>query len=320
LRNLRFVAVGCAFALAGCATVSTPPKAVDAPVPRVQQAQAQQSQLEPTQKQLKRKIAIARFSNETRYGRTFQTDASNDPLGKQASDILATRLVDSQQFIVLERPDLAKVQAEQSLVQGAQMVGVDALIIGSVTEFGRSTTGKSGFLSSTKIQNAHAKVDVRLVDTRTGQVFFATSGAGDASTESGEIAGYGSRADYDGALNDKAIAAAISDMIGRLVSKLQERQWRTDILKVEGGQVFVAGGARQGLKSGDVLTVYRAGEKVKSAQSGFEVDLPPTAVGSLRVTSLFGDSDTNEGAVCELVSGIANAPGSTLFVAQQGRP
>jgi curli biogenesis system outer membrane secretion channel CsgG len=317
LRNHYLLAGGCLLALAGCATVSTPPKAVDAPTPRIEQSQAQQAQALPAGKQLKRQIAIARFSNETRYGRTFQTDENNDPLGKQATDILSTRLVDSQQFIVLERPDIGKLQAEQSLLKGAQLVGVDALVIGSVTEFGRSTTGKSGFLSSTKIQNAHAKVDVRLVDVRTGEVFFATSGTGDASTESGEIAGYGSRADYDGALNDKAIAAAVSDLVGRLVTRLQERPWRTDILKVQGTQVFIAGGARQGLKAGDALTVYRAGDQVKSAQSGFNVDLPPSAVGTLRVLSLFGDSQTNEGAICELTSGTASIAGATLFVAQE---
>lgn len=319
MQNRNLLLGACILALTACATVSTPPKTIEAPVSRGQQELAKQAQSVPDQKLLKRKVAIARFSNETRYGRTFQTDANFDPLGKQASDILATRLVDSQQFLVLERPDIGKVQAEQSLLQGNQLVGVDALIIGSVTEFGRSTTGKSGFLSSTKVQNAHAKVDVRLVDVRTGQVFFATSGAGDASTESGEIAGYGSRADYDGALNDKAISAAISDMIGRLVSKLQERPWRTDILKVQGNQVFISGGVRQGLKPGDMLTVYRAGEKVKSAQSGFDVELPPSAVGTLRVTGVFGDSETSEGSICELTNGTASMVDASLFVAE-GRP
>lgn len=302
--------------LTACATVSAPPKVVEAPTSRIQQQQAQLNQATPSANVLKRKVAIGRFSNETRYGRTFQTDASFDPLGKQASDILATRLVDSKQFLVLERPDINKVLSEQRLTNVSELVGVDALIIGSVTEFGRSTAGKSGFLSSTKMQNAHAKVDVRLVDVRNGQIFFATSGTGDASTESGEVAGYGSHADYDGALNDKAISAAISDMIGRLVSKLQERPWRTDVLKVSGSQVFISGGARQGLKIGDLLTIYRAGERIKSGQSGFAIDFPASAIGSLRVVSLFGDSESSEGSVCELVRGNATAPGAELFVAQ----
>ena len=100
------------------------------------------------------------------------------------------------------------------------------MIIGSVTEFGRSVGGKTGFLSSTKVQIAKAKVDIRLVDVKTGHAYFSATGAGEASTESGEIAGFGSRADYDATLNDRAIAAAISDVIDRLVSRLADRPWR----------------------------------------------------------------------------------------------
>ena len=195
----------------------------------------------PQAKLFKRKVAIGRFSNETRYGRTFQTDANMDPLGKQASDMLATKLVASNKFLVFERPDLNKITEEQKRT-GAQseLIGVDALILGSVTEFGRSTTGKAGFLSATKIQTARAKVEVRLADARTGYVFFTASGVGEASTESGEIAGYGSKADYDSTLNDRAIAAAISDVQTSLISKLEERPWRTDILKVDGRSTCLA--------------------------------------------------------------------------------
>ncbi|WP_233236314.1 CsgG/HfaB family protein [Bordetella sp. LUAb4] len=289
--------------LAACATVSKPPVVQEAPASRAAQAQAQEDAAVPAAPVLKRKIAIGRFSNETRYGRTFQTDNANDPLGKQVSDMLATRLTDSQRFLVFERSDLNKVLAEQRISGDSGLIGVDTLIIGSLTEFGRSTTGKRGFLSGTKIQTAQAKVEARLVDVRTGQVFFSTTGSGSANTESGEIAGFGSKAGYDGTLNDKAIAAAISDLMGRLMDKLQERPWRTDILKVAGKDLYIAGGARQGLKVGDVLTVFQSGSKVKSAQNGFNIDLPPTQVGTARVISLFGDSDTNEGAVVRLQAG-----------------
>src|SRR5260370_6844239 len=110
--------------------------------------------------------------------------------------MLSTRLVASQQFLVFERPDLDKVKAEQTISHESGLVGVDVLVIGSVTEFGRSTTGKSGFLSGTKVQTAHAKVEIRLVDVRTGYVFFTAVGAGDASTESGEAPGFGIKTYY----------------------------------------------------------------------------------------------------------------------------
>src|ERR1700689_860091 len=202
----------------GCATTSTPRQVVSAPMSATQQADAQRQAAVPVAKTLKRKVAIGRFTNETRYGKTFLVDANNDPLGKQVSDMLSTGRVASQQFLVFERPDLDKVKAEQSIAHESGLVGVDVLVIGSVTEFGRSTTGKTGFLSGTKVQTAHAKVEIRLVDVRTGYVFFTASGASDATPESGEVAGFGSKADYDASLNDRAIGAAISDVHNELTA------------------------------------------------------------------------------------------------------
>ncbi len=52
---------------------------------------------------LKRKIGIGRFSNETRYGAGLflglvQTDDGYDRIGKQASDILISELTKSQKL------------------------------------------------------------------------------------------------------------------------------------------------------------------------------------------------------------------------------
>lgn len=308
--------------LSACATTSTPPVAVEAAIPRAQQIEAQKAAAMPQQKSFKRKIAIGRFTNETRYGRTFLTDANSDPLGKQASDMMATKLAGSNKFLVFERQDLNKIVEEQKRNGGSasDLVGVDALILGSVTEFGRSTTGKAGFLSSTKIQTARAKVEVRLADARTGHIFFTASGTGEASTESGEIAGYGSKADYDATLNDRAIAAAISDVQTALINKLEERRWRSDILKSDGRQVFISGGAKQGIKVGDTFAVMREGEKVKSAQTGFEITLPGSTVGTIKVVALFGDSETNEGAVAELASGtLPSGATGGYFITEAGK-
>jgi curli biogenesis system outer membrane secretion channel CsgG len=313
------ITVAFAFLLAGgCATTSPRQEVVSAPVPAAQQAQAQRQAAVAVVKTLKRKVAIGRFTNETRYGKTFLVDANNDPLGKQASDMLSTRLVASQKFLVFERPDLDKVKTEQSITHESGLIGVDALVIGSVTEFGRSTTGKSGFLSGTKVQTAHAKVEIRLVDVRTGYVFFTASGTGDASTESGEVAGFGSKADYDATLNDRAIGAAVSDVQNSLISKLEERPWRTDILKVDGHQLYVSGGQRQGLQVGDTLFVLKQGERVKSGQSGFDISLPAKTVGQIRIVSRFGDNETNEGAVADILSGdISDAQKSGLYISEK---
>ncbi len=303
--------------LQACATVGEKPKAWESPVPQAQQVAAQEARAVPVAKRYKIKVAIGRFTNETTYGRSLLTDADLDRIGKQASDMLASRLVMSKAFLVLERPDLAKLWREREISGEFPLVGADTLIMGSVTEFGRSVGGKVGFLSSTKMQTARAKVDVRLVDAKTGLAYFSSIGSGEASTEAGEVAGFGSRAAYDATLNDRAIAAAISDVVDRLISKLSDRPWRSDILEVKGNQVFVSGGRLQGIKEGDVLAVMLSGDTVKSRQSGFEVSLPPTQVGTLTVVSLFGDSETNEGSVCEIVTGkVDKAQLTKLFVTE----
>ncbi len=305
--------------LAGCATPASPVAKIEAPVSRAEQQRAQKAASLPSTKSYKRKIAVARFSNETQYGRSLLRDGDLDPLGKQASDMLSSRLIASGNFLVFERTDVEKIQREGALTnKKLDLVGVDALIVGSVTEFGRFTGGKRGFLSSTKNQIARAKVEVRLVDVHTGLAFFSAVGSGEANTESGEIAGYGSRADYDATLNDRVIAAAISDMLNSLVSKLEERPWRTDILKIEGNQVIISGGKHQGIKVGDMLSVLHFGQKVKSQQSEFSITLPPKEIASVKVVNLFGNSETDEGAICEVVKGdLQNISRDELFVAEK---
>ncbi len=42
---------------------------------------------------------------------------------------------------------------------------------------------------------------------------------------------------------------------------------------------------------------------VKSKQSGFVIDLPAQKVASIKIISLFGDNETNEGSVAQIVDG-----------------
>lgn len=298
----------------GCATVSTP---VLVPITPPSSTQPQVNSL--PKKWFKRKIAVARFTNETRYGRSLLTDGDLDPLGKQASDMLYNRLIKSGQFLVFERPDLERVKREQRLTGQENLVGVDTLVVGSVTEFGRSTGGKVGFLSATKNQVARAKVEVRLIDVKTGLAFFTATGMGEANTETGSIAGYGSRSEYDATLNDRAIGAAISDVMNDIVNKINERPWRTDILKTDGNKIYISGGHRQGLKIGDKLAIFKEGERVKSNQSGFEITLPSTQIGLVRVINLFGDSEISEGSICEIIEGNINQQ-DNLYVSEVKQP
>ena len=86
---------------------------------------------------IKRKVAIGRFSNETQYAKGLFYDKENDPMRKQALDILSSKLASSGKFILLEREDLDILMNEA----GANMnkIGADYIILGSITEFGRKT-------------------------------------------------------------------------------------------------------------------------------------------------------------------------------------
>jgi curli biogenesis system outer membrane secretion channel CsgG len=303
--------------LSGCATTSIQPVAVEGPSSQAQQIKAQRTAQVPSSKRYKLKVAVGRFTNETNYGRSLMADADFDRIGKQASDMLTSRLIQSGQFVVLERTDINKITKEHEISGDARLVGSDTLLIGSVTEFGRSVSGTGGFLSSTKVQTAKAKVDVRLVDVKTGHAYFSAIGAGEANTETGEVAGFGSRAAYDATLNDRAIAAAISDVIDKLVSTLGDRKWKTDILEEKDGQVFISGGKNQGLREGDILSVMVAGDTVKSKQTGFNIPLPPKQVAKIRISEFFGDSETNEGSIGTVVEGSITKPLSPkLFVTE----
>jgi len=254
-------------------------------------------------KNLKFKVAIGRFSNETNYGKSLLRDNDLDPLGKQAADILTAYLAMSDNFLIFERPDLSKIEREQNLAGESSVIGVDTLIIGSVVEFGRAADGQRGLFNRKNVQTAHAKVVVRFVDVRTGLVFHSATGSGEETNETKTIIGIGSTAGFDATLNDKAISVAIEDMIEELVNTLSARTWRTDILAVEGSSVFISSGEKQGIRVGDKLKVMKEGRTIKSNQSGFDITLPASQVGELRVESLFGDNETNEGAVTKLVTG-----------------
>jgi curli biogenesis system outer membrane secretion channel CsgG len=302
---LRATALGLATLLvfADASLAQSPPPAAQAPAAPI----------------LKRKVAITRFSNSTRYGRALLLATERDPVADQAADMLMARLVDSGKFLVFERSDGDALAKEQSLAGDAKAgpTGVDAVIVGSVTEFGRKTEGHSGFLNSKMKQTATATVEVRLVDVRTGLAFFSTKGTGSASLEVGETAGFGQRAGYDATLNDKAISAAISDLTNNVIQKLGERRWFSDVLAVRGPQIFVSGGPAQGLRVGDRFRVETRGEVVKSGQSGLPITLPGEAIGTVEVVSFFGDDPQSQGAITRVVDGqLGGRDPKTLIVVE----
>lgn len=296
--------------LISCSTVTNEVIHQPKPTPQVSKSLSVEKS-----KGLKRKVAIARFSNETKHGNSFLLDKNNDRVGKQAMDILSARLSDTGKFLMFERADLDKVKAEQDIKEiNPQVVGADYLIIGSVSEFGRSTTSEVGIFSRNKKQKANATVNVRLVDVTTGEIIFSQEGSGEALSEANRVFGVGARAGYDSTLDDKALSAAISKLISNLIENLMDRPWEAYILDNSDGSVIVSGGKSQGIKSGDIFQVVMRGKKVKNPQTGMMIELPGQEVAKLKVISLSG-SGNNEISICNVISGnIKNLKISNLVV------
>jgi len=144
-----------ALILSSCATVKKPEIEVVRDSPKVSKTVSHAKG--ETKKGLKRKVAIARFTNETRYGQSFFIDKNNDRIGKQAVDILSGKLLETEKFILLERADLDKINKELNLGNTEPLKNMaDFLIIGSITEFGRKAVSDVGIFSRVKKQVAFA--------------------------------------------------------------------------------------------------------------------------------------------------------------------
>ena len=254
---------------------------------------------------LKRKIAISRFSNETQSGNSFLVTNNGDRIGKQASDILSAKLSESQKFLIFDRLDSGGLSAEKILAGLKEDgIAVDYLIVGSVTEFGRSTESDTGVFSRAKIQKAFAKVAVRLVEVSTGRIVHSEEGAGEALITTKKTMGVGSSAGFDQSLTDKAISSAIGKVVSNLVENMTGKPWRSYLLTDEGeGSYILAGGASQGITTGTEFVVIKRGRKIKNPQTGAVIELPGKKVATVEVVMTLGEDELSEVSYVTLTSG-----------------
>ena len=255
---------------------------------------------------LKRKVAIARFTNETQYAKgIFYDKNSNNPIEKQAADMLATKLASSGKFILLERQDLIGIQEELKLAgnERIQKVGADYLIIGSVTEFGRKNVGDNNVFSRSKTQTVQAGVSVRLVDVATGEIIYSEEGKGEATTTVKTVVGVGETADYDATLNDKAISVAISKLVENIINNCMNRPWKSYILSDDDNGIIISGGKSQGIKVGDIYAIEEKGKKVINPQTNMLIELPGKQIAKVKVGFTGGENPQNEFSMVSLIEG-----------------
>ena len=260
----------------------------------------------------KKKVAVLEFVNKSRYGR--------GKIGPAATDILITELVKSGLFIVIERDRLNKILEEQKLEHTAafdpataartgRMLGVNAVIIGAITQFGVKQEGVEGFGYKKKVQTAECTVDIRVVETETGRVLYADSGHGIFTYETKEFMGMGQKAGYNQVLADKALRAAISQFINNVIAQISYIEWSGRIASVSGDRIIINAGRQTGLNIGDVLVVRGLGEEVIDPETGLSLGRAPGPVkGEIQVVEFFGE----DASICKPIKGYGFAVGDMV--------
>jgi len=218
----------------------------------------------------KLRVGIVDFINKSSYGA--------GRLGTSASDILTTELFKTGAFIMVERAQLKQILGEQALgqsgavsaesaAQAGKVLGLNALVTGSISQFGVSTGGADYGVYKQKVQTAKCVVDVRVVDASTGQLLFADSGKGEFEKKAQEVLGMGTRAGYDETLGQEALRSAITKFMDNLVQKLQSVEWSGAVAMVTGTDVYINAGRDVGLNPGDVLMVQTLGQEIVDPQT-----------------------------------------------------
>ena len=319
-KKLLLAVILFAFVAAGCATtppVTGPSTRGSAPATGISNAQAPSAPILTQGPKLR--VAVVKFTDKSAYGK--------GRLGGAAQDILTTELARSDKFIMITRQDLDLLQDEQDLARSGlvkagtgaksgEILGVNAIITGVVSQFGVKQTSANYLLGASKTQTAEATVDVRLVDANTGQIIFAESGVGVHESSSTEVLGIGGRTGYDETMEGKAFRAAIAKFIDNLIQKMELIEWTGKVAFVEGGEITVNAGARTGLRAGDRLQVFGEGREVIDPDTKMPLGrMPGPKKGEIEVINFFGE----DASIGRIVSGSGFAVNDIVRFGKQGR-
>lgn len=245
-------------------------------------------------------------------------------IGQGISDLLVDELLKDGTYRLVERKNIGVVLAEQNLTKEQQaetavaskigkILGANAIIAGSVTQFGTESRSKGvgGFLSkipglggaSVGKQKGKAKVAVtaRIVDVNTGEILGSITGQGESAREgwllggiggsSGTIAGGGisiSSSDFRETILGEATYAAVKELVSGLASASDKIPTvkiaiRGMVADVSGDKVVLNIGESHGVAVGDTLQVYEVIKSIKDPATGEVLIEETKELGQIRI-------------------------------------
>ena len=249
----------------------------------------------PAQAQLKKRVAVSRFEDRTGSG--------YHSLGEGIADMLVTALVKSGKFIVIERQEIERIIKEQQFGESfmvtpetapkvGQLLGAELFIVGSVSEFGQKESNMSGGMSilgggiSTK--KSRAVIDIRLVNTSTGEIVAAESEEGTESSTGISVRyediDFSNQNSWDNTDIGKAAREAINGCVKLIAENMEKIPWSGKILKTNtDGTVLMKPGSEGKVKPGMEFFVFRKGEEVKDPDTGLSLGTEESLVGKIQV-------------------------------------
>jgi hypothetical protein len=223
---------------------------------------------------LKKKILITYFDDRTTEGEEVLGDWMAEKLMKEVNrrslQVLFADYQMVKEFLGNKGIDLKDLEAPKVLQLLNEVFGVHALVFGQLSGPYVFTTKATKDQEETAL--AIIKVDTRLVNTFSGKTVKTLSASNPivATKERGSFSGEKAKV--------KAIDLTIASLGRSLAKELDGMDWFCRIAKVEGENVYINAGRLTGLKVGDVMEVFRAGE---SGERG-EVK------GKIKVSAFFG--------------------------------
>ena len=271
------------------------------------------------QKKQNKKKRIAVFLFDDKSDSNWQWYGSKS-VGEGISDMVVTELVKTGDYRVIEREQLNKLLAEQDLGQSGivtpesaaavgKVLGVELAVFGAVTEFGYKRGDTGVRLGGTKVgvgkQSAVAGIDIRLVNTSTGEIILAenvteTKSALAGSFSKGRVS-FDNRKSFDESLVGKVTRRAVEKVIRLIDDNAVNVPWQAKVITMQGSQVYINSGSQDGVKVGDVFTVFKKGEALIDPDTGLNLGTIDTEAGQIKVT----DNTVGEGkaSICTVLSG-----------------
>jgi curli biogenesis system outer membrane secretion channel CsgG len=257
------------------------------------------------------RVAVMNFENNSTWSYW------GDRLGEAAADELVTQLLKSGSYRMIERSQLAAVLAEQDLgASGAvdastaanigRLLGAQLILTGSITQFSIETVS-GGFrgLGGSR-SKAQTILDVRLVDTTTGEILVAENGQGEKTWGGGFFRGANLERDFDAGVAQEALRPAIEQVAETLADQsdrfasMEPVAPAAQIVGVRDGSYYINQGENFDVAVGQRFEVIRVVDEITDA-NGNVLDRITDTVGVIEVTRVLSQS-----AICSVVEGDAS--------------